>query len=152
MLASRLAVALALAFSFALAACNSGPTPPTPTDVAAPPASAETSASGLAWRVLTPGTGTAHPSRSSTVTVHYSGWTTDGKLFDSSVKRGQPASFPLNGVIKGWTEGVQLMKEGSKFRFFIPPNLAYGTRGAPPDIAPNETLVFEVELLKVWED
>ncbi|MCA9709383.1 MAG: FKBP-type peptidyl-prolyl cis-trans isomerase [Myxococcales bacterium] len=145
MLASRLAVALALAFSFALAACNSGPTPPTPTDVAAPPASAETSASGLAWRVLTPGTGTAHPSRSSTVTVRYPGSTTDGELFDSSVRRGSPSTFRLDQVIRGWTEGVQLMVVGEQRRFWIPAALAYdGIEGRP-----QGTLVFDIELIAI---
>ncbi|MCP5559709.1 MAG: FKBP-type peptidyl-prolyl cis-trans isomerase [Verrucomicrobiaceae bacterium] len=111
----------------------------------------KTTASGLQYLVLTEGEGKS-PKAKDTVVVHYRGTSITGAEFDSSYSRREPAEFPLNRVIKGWTEGVQLMKEGSKFRFFIPPNLAYGTRGAPPDIAPNETLVFEVELLKVWED
>jgi len=93
-------------------------TPKTPADVAAAPAGAEKTASGLASKVLTKGTGTAHPGERDEVSVHYSGWTLDGKMFDSSVQRGSPTSFPLNGVIKGWTEGLQLMVEGEKRRFF----------------------------------
>jgi FKBP-type peptidyl-prolyl cis-trans isomerase len=122
-------------------------TPETPSDVKAAPAEAEKTASGLASKVLTPGTGTVHPAAADTVTVHYSGWTTDGKLFDSSVRRGQPTSFPLNGVIKGWTEGVQLMVEGEKRRFWIPANLAYGEN--PGGGRPGGLLVFDVELLKI---
>jgi FKBP-type peptidyl-prolyl cis-trans isomerase len=119
------------------------PPPPVPTDVAAPPADATKTASGLASKVLTPGTGTQHPTASSKVTVHYTGWTTDGKMFDSSVMRGQPATFPLNRVIPGWTEGVQLMVVGEKRRLWIPEKLAYnGAAGAPQGM-----LVFDVELL-----
>ena len=121
--------------------------PETPADVKAAPADAEKTASGLASKVLTKGTGSVHPSAVDTVTVHYSGWTTDGKLFDSSVKRGEPASFPLNGVIKGWTEGVQLMVEGEKRRFWIPANLAYGEN--PGGGRPGGLLVFDVELLSI---
>jgi len=120
------------------------PPPKTPEDVAAPPADAETTASGLASKVLRPGVGQSHPKKDSTVTVHYSGWTTDGTLFDSSVVRGQPATFPLNRVIPGWTEGVQLMVVGEKRRLWIPENLAYkGAAGAPKGM-----LVFDVELLE----
>jgi hypothetical protein len=104
--------------------------PETPSDVKAAPADATKTASGLASKVLEAGTGDKTPAAADTVTVHYSGWTTDGKLFDSSVKRGQPASFPLNGVIKGWTEGLQLMVEGEKRRFWIPADLAYGENPA----------------------
>jgi len=119
--------------------------PPAPADVAAPPADAQTTASGLASKVLKPGTGTEHPTASSTVTVHYSGWTTDGKMFDSSVVRGQPATFPLNRVIPGWTEGVQLMVAGEQRRFWIPEALAYkGAQGAPQGM-----LVFDVELISI---
>jgi peptidylprolyl isomerase len=119
--------------------------PPAPTDVAAPPADAQMTASGLASKVLRPGTGTEHPTASSKVTVHYSGWTTDGKMFDSSVVRGQPATFPLNRVIPGWTEGVQLMVAGEQRRFWIPEALAYkGAQGAPQGM-----LVFDVELLSI---
>lgn len=108
-----------------------------------------TTASGLQYEVMREGTG-AKPTAASTVKVHYHGTTTDGKVFDSSVDRGEPVEFPLSGVIKGWTEGVQLMSVGSKYKFFIPGDLAYGPR--PPQgsgIAPNATLVFEVELLEI---
>jgi len=115
-----------------------------PADVKAAPPDAKKTASGLAYKVLTPGTGTRHPSATNTVMVHYSGWTTDGKLFDSSVLRGEPISFPLNGVIKGWTEGVQLMVEGEKTRFWIPEKLAYKGQSAPYGL-----LVLDIELLKV---
>ena len=102
--------------------------------------------SGLQYQVLTAGEGTP-PNKQSTVTVHYSGTLLNGTEFDSSYKRNQPAEFPVSGVIPGWTEGLQLMAPGSKYRFFIPPNLAYGERGAPPSIGSNELLIFEVELL-----
>jgi FKBP-type peptidyl-prolyl cis-trans isomerase len=104
-------------------------------------------ASGLQYLVLQEGTG-ASPSATDNVTVHYQGTTIDGKEFDSSYGRGAPATFPLNRVIPGWTEGLQLMKEGAKYRFFIPSNLAYGERGAGRDIGPNSTLIFDVELIK----
>jgi FKBP-type peptidyl-prolyl cis-trans isomerase FkpA len=97
---------------------------------------------------LTEGTG-ASPSASDTVQVHYHGTFPDGRVFDSSVERGKPASFPLNRVIKCWTDGVQKMKVGGKAKLVCPPNLAYGERGAPPTIPPNATLVFEVELLAI---
>jgi FKBP-type peptidyl-prolyl cis-trans isomerase len=118
-----------------------------PSDVAAPPADAKKTSSGLAYKVLKPGSGGAHPKATSMVVVHYSGWTTDGKLFDSSVARGQPASFPLDGVIAGWTEGLQLMVAGEKTRFWIPGKLAYGDK--PRGGAPAGTLVFDVELLEI---
>jgi FKBP-type peptidyl-prolyl cis-trans isomerase len=118
-----------------------------PSDVAAPPADAKTTSSGLAYKTLKPGSGGAKPKATSTVVVHYSGWTTDGKLFDSSVARGEPASFPLNRVIAGWTEGLQLMEPGEKARFWIPGKLAYGD--TPRGGAPAGTLVFDVELLEV---
>ena len=105
-------------------------------------------ASGLQYKVLKDGTG-PQPKETDTVTVNYRGTLINGTEFDSSYKRGQPATFPLNGVIKGWTEGLQLMKTGSKYQFFVPPNLAYGDRNVGPDIAPNSTLIFEVELIGV---
>jgi FKBP-type peptidyl-prolyl cis-trans isomerase len=105
-------------------------------------------ASGLKHEILRAGEGRS-PSASDSVTVHYAGWTTDGKLFDSSYARGSPATFPLGRVISGWTEGLQLMREGGASRFVIPPELAYGSRGAPPKIGPNATLVFQVELVRV---
>ncbi len=121
--------------------------PPVPTDVKAAPANAKKTESGLAYRVLTKGKGTRHPSATDRVKVHYSGWTTDGKMFDSSVTRGEPATFPLNGVIKGWTEGVQLMVEGEKTRFWIPAGLAYGDNPRPG--APSGPLTFDIELLEI---
>jgi peptidylprolyl isomerase len=120
--------------------------PPVPEDVKAAPATAKKTASGLAYRVLTPGTGTTHPAASSNVIVNYSGWTPDGKMFDSSVTRGQPARFGLGGVIKGWTEGVQLMTKGQKMRFWIPATLAYGDKPARAG-APAGPLVFDIELV-----
>jgi FKBP-type peptidyl-prolyl cis-trans isomerase len=119
-----------------------------PEDVAAPPAGAEKTASGLASRVLQAGQGADKPAAHDKVTVHYSGWTADGKMFDSSVGRGQPATFPLNRVIPGWTEGLQLMVEGEKRRFWIPAELAYGETPARPG-APSGQLTFDVELLKI---
>jgi FKBP-type peptidyl-prolyl cis-trans isomerase FklB len=104
--------------------------------------------SGLQYEVITEGAG-IKPSPRNNVTCHYHGSLIDGTVFDSSVKRGQPATFPLNRVISGWTEGLQLMGVGSKWRFFIPPNLAYGDRQTGSDIGPNSTLIFEVELLGV---
>jgi len=108
-----------------------------------------TTASGLQYEVLAPGTGTASPSATDSVTVHYKGTTIDGEEFDSSYSRGEPATFPLNRVISGWTEGVQLMKEGAKYRFFIPSELAYGEQGAGRAIGPNAALIFDVELIKI---
>ncbi len=104
--------------------------------------------SGLQYKVLTPGKGKS-PKATDTVTVHYKGTTIDGTEFDSSYKRGKPASFPLNQVIAGWTEAVQLMKEGAKWELYIPSNLAYGERGAGASIGGNATLIFEVELLSI---
>lgn len=118
---------------------------PAPSDVSAPPSDATVSSSGLATKVLEPGTGSRHPRANSRVRVHYSGWTTDGQMFDSSVARNEPISFGLNQVIAGWTEGVQLMVEGEKRRLWIPERLAYGgQRGAPQGM-----LVFDVELIKI---
>ncbi|GAC1352688.1 MAG: hypothetical protein NVS3B20_16060 [Polyangiales bacterium] len=119
--------------------------PKTPADVAAAPKDAEVTKSGLATKVLQKGTGTVHPTATTKVMVHYSGWTTDGKMFDSSVMRGEPATFALNGVIAGWTEGLQLMVEGEKRRLWIPQDLAY--KGQPGK--PAGMLVFDVELIKV---
>lgn len=108
-----------------------------------------TTASGLKYEVLKQGTGTVSPKATDTVKVHYHGTLLYGTIFDSSVERGQPVSFPLNRVIAGWTEGLQLMKVGDKFRFEIPPHLAYGVRSPSPKIPANSTLVFEVELLGI---
>ncbi len=137
-------LALTIAFLF-VTACKQGPAPPTPSDVAKPPADAIKVASGLSYKVLKEGTGTKRPSRTSEVTVHYSGWTTDGELFDSSVQRQEPATFPLNKVIPGWTEGVQMMVVGEKRRFWIPVNLAYNNQPGMP----KGMLVFDVELLAI---
>ncbi|MBQ9394842.1 MAG: FKBP-type peptidyl-prolyl cis-trans isomerase [Proteobacteria bacterium] len=116
-----------------------------PDDVAAPPSNAIFTKTGLASVILQPGTGTKHPTATSRVRVHYTGWTTDGAMFDSSVVRGEPIVFGLNQVIAGWTEGVQLMVEGEKRRFWIPENLAY--KGRPG--APAGMLVFDVELIAI---
>lgn len=104
--------------------------------------------SGLQYKVIAPGTGKS-PTTADTVTTHYRGTLIDGTEFDSSYKRGEPATFPVSGVIPGWTEALQLMKEGAKWQLFVPPGLAYGERGAGQVIGPNATLVFEVELLTV---
>ena len=108
----------------------------------------KTNASGLKYMVMKQGTGTTSPAVTSMVRVHYHGTLLDGTVFDSSVQRGEPATFPVNKVIRGWTEGLQLMKVGDKFKFEIPPDLAYGP-ASPPGIPPNSTLVFEVELLGI---
>ena len=133
-----------LVFDIELISFMASPTT-APADVAAPPPDAQKTKSGLAYKVLKAGTGTDHPKRSSKVTVHYTGWTTDGKMFDSSVAKGQPATFPLDQVIPGWTEGVQLMVEGEKTRFWIPQRIAYdGQQGMPSGM-----LVFDVELIAI---
>ncbi len=132
-----------LVFEIELIAFNPSPTK-APADVKAPPKDAKRTISGLSYKSLQDGTGTKHPRSTNTVTVHYTGWTTDGKMFDSSVARGQPATFALNKVIAGWTEGLQLMVEGQKMRFWIPENLAY--KGQQP---PYGMLVFDVELIKI---
>ncbi len=106
----------------------------------------KTTASGLQYKVMKEGTG-AQPKPTEMVTVNYRGTLIDGTEFDSSYKRGQPATFPVNGVIKGWTEALQLMKVGSKYQVFVPANLAYGERSVSPELGPNATLIFEVELL-----
>ena len=134
-----------------LAGCSSTSTPaerpglPPPSDVAAPPPDSVKAPSGLSTRVLQPGTGQRHPRTSDTVVVHYTGWTTDGKMFDSSVQRGQPSEFRVDGVIRGWTEGLQMMVEGEKRRLWVPESLAYqGQRGQPQGM-----LVFDVELVDI---
>ena len=148
---SRYVIRTALLATLALAACGGSspgegvPQIPPPPDVAAAPADAVRSPTNLASKVITPGTGTRHPRPNSTVTVHYTGWTTDGRTFDSSVSRGEPTTFSLDGVIPGWTEGVQMMVEGEKRRFWIPARLAY--EGAPGK--PQGTLVFDIELIKI---
>ncbi|MBK8068894.1 MAG: FKBP-type peptidyl-prolyl cis-trans isomerase [Rhodanobacteraceae bacterium] len=143
-------IAAALAAAM-LAACS----PSTPPAAPAPTSAAIqenpnmiTTASGLQYEVLTEGTG-PKPKASDTVTVHYKGTLTNGKVFDSSYDRGEPISFPLDRVIKGWTEGLQLMSVGSKYRLTIPSQLGYGAAGAGGVIPPNATLIFEVELLKI---
>jgi FKBP-type peptidyl-prolyl cis-trans isomerase FklB len=107
-----------------------------------------TTATGLQYEVLTEGLGDS-PKETDQVTVHYHGTLIDGTVFDSSVERGQPATFPVNGVIPGWVEALQLMNPGAKFKLFIPSNLAYGERGAGGAIGPNATLIFEVELISI---
>lgn len=118
---------------------------------AAAASGAKKTESGLVISTLTPGTG-ASPKAEDTVKVHYHGTLIDGTVFDSSVQRGEPTTFPLQGVIKCWTEGVQLMQVGGKSRLVCPPQIAYGERGAPPRIKPGATLVFEVELLEIVKD
>ncbi len=141
MRASLLTSAAVVAMSFA---CQSTASIPAPADVAAPPVEATTTPSGLAYKVLERGTG-AKPQARDTVEVHYTGWTTDGKMFDSSVARGSSASFAVQAVIPGWTEGLQLMQEGATHRLWIPEALAYrGESGRPAGM-----LVFDVELLKI---
>ena len=114
---------------------------PAPSDVAAPPSDAESTSTGLASKVIDAGTGSTHPTATSNVTVHYTGWTTDGEMFDSA----RSSSFGLNQVIRGWTEGVQLMVVGEKRRFWIPEELAYGGRPGRP----QGMLVFDVELIAI---
>jgi peptidylprolyl isomerase len=141
------AVLLALTCLVPIGACGASNGSPTdaPPDVAAPPADAARTTSGLASRVIQPGSGTRRPRATDRVTVHYTGWTTDGRMFDSSHTRGEPATFRLDEVIPGWTEGVQLMVEGEKRRLWIPEALAYrGQAGAPQGM-----LVFDVELLEI---
>ena len=112
------------------------------------PSGVQTTYSGLKYEVLRPGTG-ARPASYNRVKVHYHGYLPDGTVFDSSVQRGEPATFGLNQVIPGWREGIPLMQVGAKYRFTVPPHLAYGARGAPPKIGPNQTLMFDVELFEV---
>jgi len=116
-----------------------------PPDVKGPPEDARRTPNGLAYKVLRVGKGVRNPSRFGRVTVHYTGWTTDGRMFDSSVTKGQPATFRLDDVIKGWTEGVPLMVEGERTRFWVPENLAYGGKGD----GPRGMLVFDIELIRI---
>jgi FKBP-type peptidyl-prolyl cis-trans isomerase len=140
-------IALAFVFVAALASAQNTKIIPTPADVAEAPADAEKTASGLASKVIEAGTGKTHPARTDRVTVDYSGWTTDGKMFDSSLPTGKAATFPLDKVIAGWTEGVQLMVAGETRRFWIPESLAYkGKQGRP-----QGTLVFDVKLISFTE-
>jgi len=126
------------------ASASSTPSIPAPPDVAAVPADASRTPTGLASKVLKPGSGTRHPRPDSQVVVHYTGWTTDGKMFDSSVARGEPATMSLDGVIAGWTEGVQMMVVGEKRRFWIPARLAYEGKDGPQGM-----LVFDIELIRI---
>jgi len=147
---TRLGPALVLCAALALASCTDRPREevaqiPPPPDVAAAPADAMRTSTNLASKILKPGTGTRHPRPNSRVTVHYTGWTTNGVTFDSSVSRGEPATFGLDQVIDGWTEGVQMMVEGEKRRFWIPGRLAYD--GSPG--RPQGTLVFDIELIRI---
>lgn len=125
-----------------------GVPPPAPPALPPAPQGVQKTYSGLQYEVLRPGTG-ARPSSYNRVKVHYHGYLPDGTVFDSSVQRGQPATFGLNQVIAGWREGIPLMQEGAKYRFTVPPHLAYGQRGMPPKIGPNQTLMFDVELIQV---
>ena len=136
-------VSLATLLVVGIAGCSGGNAEKA--DPFAIPADALKTASGMSHKVLTPGTGTTHPAPESQVLVHYTGWTMDGKEFDSSVKRGQPIDFYLNEVIPGWTEGVQLMVKGEKRRLWIPGNLAYDNSPRPD--APKGLLIFDIELL-----
>jgi len=137
-----------LVFDVELHAFKGKPKPPAvPSDVGSVPADAEVSPTGLASRVLKAGLGTQKPHPADRVTVDYSGWTTDGKMFDSSIPRGETVTFPLSQVISGWTEGLQLMVEGESRRFWIPANLAYGNN--PPPGAPAGMLVFDVDLVRI---
>ena len=153
----KLRFAMTAAASLCLLGCNqptqsnndANSTPATAAATTAPSGEMKTTASGLKYQVLKQGTGTASPKATDTVKVHYHGTLLNGTVFDSSVQRGEPISFPLNRVIAGWTEGLQLMKVGDKFKFEIPANLAYGENSPTPTIPPNSALVFEVELLGI---
>ena len=131
-------------FDIELIDIHSSPLVP-PTDLKAPPADAKKTVSGLTYKELRPGTGSRRASPFSTVLVHYTGWTLDGRMFDTSITRGQPVEMHLDEVIKGWTEGVGLMSEGQRMRFWIPENLAYQGKGD----GPRGTLVFDIELVKI---
>lgn len=147
---ATLAVVSMMAIAIAQTACTAPAGPPSsvttvaPADVKAPPPDAVKTSSGLASKIIAQGTGTVHPTSTSRVTVQYTGWTTDGKIFDSSIPRGEPSTFPLVAVIPGWTEGLQLMVEGETRRFWIPESLAYKGKSGP-----QGTLVFDVQLLKI---
>ena len=153
----KLRFAVAVAASLGLLGCsnatqtssNTNSSTAQTTSTNTPSSGIKTTASGLKYQVLKQGTGTVSPKATDTVKVHYEGKLLDGTVFDSSIARGQPISFPLNGVIPGWTEGLQLMKVGDKFKFEIPANLAYGANSPSPAIPPNSTLIFEVELLGI---
>src|SRR3954464_7045435 len=149
----RVCMTVVICCALTIAACSGKSHPsesapaasiPAPPDVAAPPADAVRTPTGLASKVLSPGSGTRHPRPNSQVVVHYTGWTTDGKMFDSSVAKGEPATMSLDAVIPGWTEGVQMMVVGEKRRFWIPARLAYEGKGGPQGM-----LVFDIELLKI---
>jgi peptidylprolyl isomerase len=133
-----------MVFDIELLDFHSNPTVP-PADLKAPPADAQRTPSGLAYKVLKAGTGTRHPGGKDKVLVHYTGWTTNGKPFDTSLTRGEPASLGLDDVIKGWSEGLQLMVEGARYRFWIPQDLAY--KGEPGN--PRGMLIFDVELIRI---
>jgi FKBP-type peptidyl-prolyl cis-trans isomerase len=137
--------ALALLLVILVAGCGGGDSTAAPPDVSGPPADAVKTSSGLATRVLEPGAGSRHPGPRDSVAVHYTGWTTDGRMFDTSVTSNEPTTFRLDEVIPGWTEGLQLMVEGEKRRLWVPEKLAY--RGAPG--APAGMLVFDVELIRI---
>src|SRR5687767_15767401 len=140
---SALTLVAALTISLSAQQPPASKTIPAPDDVAKPPADAVTTPSGVASKVLQPGKGTTKPAATDLVTVHYTGWTTDGKMFDSSVPGGRPVTFPLNRLIKGWGEGVPLMVVGEKRRFWIPQALAYnGQKDRPAGM-----LVFDIELI-----
>ena len=137
-----------LVFDVELLEIQSAPTPPE--NLKSPPNSAKKTESGLAYKVLEEGKGKRHPEKTDQVTVEYSGWTSDGEMFDSTFKHGRPMSFRLNRVIPGWTEGVQLMVEGERTRFWIPADLAYGEKPKRPG-APSGDLIFDIKLVKIQE-
>ena len=146
-----LVVVLMVVMVFGLAAAASAQrTVAAPSDVAAPPDDAEVTASGLASKVVEAGSGTQNPGPTSTVTVHYTGWMTDGQMFDSSILRGTPATFPLDRVIKGWTEGLQMLKGGGMAKLTVPPHLAYGSRYRDK-IPACSVLIFEIELFGITD-
>ena len=134
-----------LILTLACGACRGSNT--APEDVAAPPADAPRTTSGIAWKMLTPGKATRHPRPNSEVSVLYTGWTTDGEEFDSATDRTNPTTFRLDEVIPGWTEALQLMTEGEKRRFWIPGHLAYDNSNRPG--APKGMLVFDIELMRI---